>query len=57
MKLVGLLGTIFMINSSIFNIITAATSMLISQILDVLINMNSSKTSTHIDILNRQIGT
>jgi len=37
--------------------IATATNMLISKILDVLINMNSSKTSTNTAIIKQQIGT
>ena len=44
---VGLLGIISMINSRIINMIATVTNMLNSKILDVLINMNSSKTSTN----------
>ena len=46
-----------MINSRIVNMIATATNMLNSKILDVLINMNNSKTSTNIAIVKRQIGT
>ena len=49
---VGLLGIIFRINFRIINMIAAATNMLNSKILDVLINRNSSQTST-----NTAIGT
>ena len=46
-----------MINSRIVNMIATATNMLNLKILDVLINMNSSKTSTNIAIVKQQIGT
>ena len=46
-----------MINSRITDMIATATNMFNSKILDVLTNMNSSKTSTNTAVVKQQIGT